>query len=128
MASVKSSVEASRDRRSPTDPPRVNVLSFLLWAACMGLGYSCLARGDLDAAGPVLERATNVSREANLALLRPQATRFLGGAYLLAGRIDEGVALVHAAAQEVESRQLLMQHAAVLALLGEACLCADRLD
>src|SRR5207245_1758441 len=48
--------------------------------------------------------------------------------YLLAGRIDEGVALVRAAADEVESRQLLMQHAAVLALLGEAYIFADRVD
>jgi tetratricopeptide (TPR) repeat protein len=101
---------------------------YTLVAACMGLGYSCLVRGDLDTAGPVLERATKVSREADLTLLRPQATRFLGGAYLLAGRIDEGVALVQAAAQEVESRQLLMQQAAVLTLLGEAYLCADRGD
>jgi len=46
----------------------------------------------------------------------------------LAGRIDEGLALVRAAAEEVESKQLLMQHAAVLALLGEACLVADRVD
>jgi tetratricopeptide (TPR) repeat protein len=60
--------------------------------------------------------------------LRPQATRLLGGAYLLAGRIDEGVALVRAAADEVASRRLLMQEAAVLGLLGEACLFADRVD
>jgi len=76
----------------------------------------------------VLERARSTAREANLTLLRPQATRFLGSAYLLAGRIDEGVALVRAAAEEVESRQLLMQQAAVLALLGEAYLFADRVD
>jgi class 3 adenylate cyclase/tetratricopeptide (TPR) repeat protein len=101
---------------------------YSLAAACIGLGYSSLVRGDLEAAGPVLERACNVAREANLTLLRPQATRLLGGAYLLAGRIDEGVGLVRAAAEEVESRQLLMQQAAVLALLGEACLFADRVD
>ena len=103
-------------------------MPYSLTAACIGLGYICLVKGDLDAAGPVLERATKVSREANLTLLRPQATRFLGRAYLLAGRIDEGVALVRAAAEEVESRQLLMQQAAVLALLGEAYLFADRVD
>jgi tetratricopeptide (TPR) repeat protein len=99
-----------------------------LAACCIGLGYVSLVRGDLDAAGPVLERACSVAREANLTLLRPQATRFLGSAYLLAGRIDEGIALVRAAAEEVESRRLLMQQAAVLALLGEACLFADRVD
>jgi tetratricopeptide (TPR) repeat protein len=76
----------------------------------------------------VLERATKISREANLTLLRPQATRLLGGVYLLAGRIDEGVALVRAAAEEVESKRLLMQQASVLALLGEACLFADCVD
>ena len=101
---------------------------YILTAACIGLGYVSLVRGDLDAAGPVLERACSVAREANLTLLRPQASRLLGGAYLLAGRIDEGVALVRAAAQEVESRRLLMQEATVLTLLGEACLFADHVD
>jgi tetratricopeptide (TPR) repeat protein len=101
---------------------------YSLTAACIGLGYICLVKGDLDAAGPVLERAYSIAREANLTLLRPQATRLLGRVYLLAGRIDEGVALVRAAANEVESRRLLMQQAAVLVLLGEACLFASRLD
>jgi tetratricopeptide (TPR) repeat protein len=101
---------------------------YCLAAACIGLGYISLVRGDLDAAGRVLERAGSVARDANLTLFRPQATRLLGGVYLLAGRIDEGVALVRAAADEVEARRLLMQHAAVLALLGEACLFADRAD
>jgi len=101
---------------------------YSLAAACIGLGYVSLVRGDLDAAGPVLERACSAAREGNLTLLRPQATRLLGGAYLLAGRIDEGVALVRTAADEVESRRLLMQQAAVLTLLGEACLFADRID
>src|SRR5262245_61239256 len=99
-----------------------------LAASYIGLGYVSLVRGDLAAAGPVLERACSVASEANLTLLRPQAARFLGGAYLLAGRIDEGIALVRAAAKEVESRQLLMQQAAMLALLGEACLCTDCVD
>jgi tetratricopeptide (TPR) repeat protein len=101
---------------------------YSLAAACIGLGYCTLVRGDLGAAGPVLERACSVAREANLALFRPQATRFLGATYLLAGRIDEGLAMVRAAAEEVESRRLLMQQAAVLALLGEGCLFADRVD
>jgi tetratricopeptide (TPR) repeat protein len=69
-----------------------------------------------------------VASESNLTLYRPQATRLLGATYLQAARIDEGVALVRAAAQEVESRRLLMQQAVVLALLGEACLFADRPD
>ncbi len=103
-------------------------MPYSLTAACLGLGYVCLIKGDLEAAGPVLERACRVAREANLTLLRPQATRLLGSCYLLAGRIEEGVALVRAAAEEVESRRLLMQEASVLALLAEACLFADRVD
>jgi tetratricopeptide (TPR) repeat protein len=101
---------------------------YSLAAACAGLGYISLVRGDLDTAGPVFERACNISREANITLYRPQCTRFMGNVYLLTGRIDEGVALVQAAADEVESRQLLVQHAASLVLLGEAYLCADRVD
>jgi tetratricopeptide (TPR) repeat protein len=76
----------------------------------------------------VLERACSVAREANLALYRPQAARLLGAVYLFAGRTDEGVALIRTAADEVESKKLLMQHAIVLAVLGEACLFAGRAD
>jgi tetratricopeptide (TPR) repeat protein len=101
---------------------------YSLTSACLGLGYVSLVRGDLDAAGRVLERTSSLAREANITLYRPQASRFLGGVYLLAGRIDEGLALVRAAAEEVETGRLLMQQAAVLALLGEACLFADRVD
>jgi len=101
---------------------------YSLTAACMGLGYIHLVRGDLEVAGPVLERACRVAVEANLALLRPQATRLLGHVYLLAGRVDEGIALVQGAADEVESRRLLMQEAAVLALLAEARARSGRID
>src|SRR5262249_38577423 len=96
--------------------------------ACIGLGYGYLVQGDVVAASRILERACSLSREANLALYRPQAARLLGAAYLCAGRIEEGVALVRSAADEVESKKLLMQHAVVLALLGEACLFAGRVD
>ena len=101
---------------------------YSLAAAFIGLGYSHLVKGDLDAASPILQRAYSVAREANLALFRPQASRFLGATYLLAGRIEEGVALVQAAADEVESKKLLMQQAIVLALLGEAAVFAGRAD
>ena len=36
MASLKGNSEGTRDRRSPTEPPRVNVISFLLLVACVG--------------------------------------------------------------------------------------------
>src|SRR5206468_4192639 len=60
---------------------------YTVTAACIGLGYVSLLRGDLDTAGHVLERACSVARDANLTLLRPQAIRLLGSARLLAGRI-----------------------------------------
>jgi tetratricopeptide (TPR) repeat protein len=101
---------------------------YTLTVACIGLGNVLVVRGEVDAAVPVLERGGRISREANLALLGPQATRLLGSAYLSAGRIDEGLALVRAAAEEVEARRLLMQHAAVLALLAEAYLVADHVE
>src|SRR5262249_22316449 len=50
-------------------------MPYSLTAACMGLGYTFFIKGDLEAAGPVLERACSAAREANLTLLRPQATR-----------------------------------------------------
>ena len=52
--------------------------------------------------------------------------RMLGAAPLAAGRVDEGASLVRAAADEVESGRLLMQQAAVLAMLAEACFAAGR--
>jgi len=97
-------------------------------AACIGLGYVALVKGDLDIARQALERACRVARDADLALLRPQANRLLGSAYLLAGRIDEGAALVQTAAEEVERRGLSMQQVAVVALFGEMCLFRDRVD
>jgi predicted ATPase/class 3 adenylate cyclase len=99
-----------------------------LAAAFIGLGYSHLVRGSLDAAGAALERASAIATEAKIALFRPQAARLLGATHLLAGRIDEGFALVRAAADEVESKKLLMQQAVVLALLGEACVFTGRAD
>ena len=101
---------------------------YSLVAACAGLGYLSLVRGDLDTAGPMFERACTISREANITLYRPQCARFLGSVYLLTGRIEEGIALVQAAADEVESRRLLMQHAAVLNVLAQAYLRVDRVD
>src|SRR5262245_48083271 len=38
MASAKSNVEASRDRRAGVDGPRINIVSVLLWTACMAAG------------------------------------------------------------------------------------------
>ncbi len=101
---------------------------YSLAAACIGLGYNCLGRGDFDAASRVLERAWKVACDANLVLFRPQAARLLGDAYLRVGRIDEGVELVRVAADEVDARRLLMQQPAVLALLSAACLFVASLD
>src|SRR5262245_58270864 len=98
---------------------------YSLTVACMMLGYLFFARGDGEAGIPVLERAYGIAREANVTLHRPQATRLLGGAYLLTGRTDEGVALVRAASDEIESRRVLMQQAAALISLGEAYLSCD---
>jgi tetratricopeptide (TPR) repeat protein len=97
-------------------------------AACLGLGYGYLVRGDLTAATPVLERSLNVAREGNVTLLRPQAARLLGCAFLRAGRIEEGAALARTAADEVEYRHLVMQQPAALAVLAEACLCFGDLE
>ena len=102
--------------------------AYTLTAAHIGLGHICVVKADLDVAIPTLERACSIARDANLTLLRPQATRLLGAAYLLAGRTAEGEALVRAAAEEVESKRLRMQQAAVLTLMGEACSLVDSLD
>src|SRR5262249_50699451 len=99
-----------------------------LTAACIGLGYICVVKGDLAVAIPTLERACTIARETHLRLLRPQATRILGCAYLLAGRVENGLALVREAAGEVESRQLRMQQVTVLNVLAEACLMGDCVD
>jgi tetratricopeptide (TPR) repeat protein len=99
--------------------------AYILTAACIGLGYICVVKGDLAVAIPTLERAYTVASEMYLRLLRPQATRILGCAHLLAGRVENGLALVREAAGEVESRQLRMQQVTVLNVLAEACLMGD---
>src|SRR5690349_18826439 len=43
-------------------------MPYSLTAACLGLGYVSLVKGDLEVAGPVLERACRVAREANITL------------------------------------------------------------
>jgi tetratricopeptide (TPR) repeat protein len=83
-----------------------------------GLGEVHRERGALVEALPVLERSVAIAREWDIRLMLAPVTSRLGAAYARAGRIDEGLALLHAASAEAEWSKL---HAsAVTRLLGEA--------
>ncbi len=65
---------------------------------------------------------------ADIPLLFPFVAAPLGAAYVLAGRVDDAVPLLEQAVRQAVSMNLLANHALRLAWLGEALLCADRLE
>ncbi len=101
---------------------------YTLVSACWGLGYLHGARGDLDAATHLLDRALTSARGAGLTRLLPQVMRALGSAYALMGRVTEGTALLEQALLLAGSIHLRVAESNSLVLLGEAHLLAGRID
>jgi regulator of protease activity HflC (stomatin/prohibitin superfamily) len=57
MASVKSITDGTKERRGPVNPPRFNVISFLLLVGCLGVGFGAAVAANQPlafAAGAVL--------------------------------------------------------------------------
>jgi tetratricopeptide (TPR) repeat protein len=96
--------------------------------ACHGISMVHLRQGDVLRAIPVLEQAMELSRDWHILIFSPRLAASLGLAYVLAGRLAAGLALVeHGVEQEMtigRPRALAL----VVAWLGEAYLLAGRLE
>ena len=97
--------------------------------AAMGwaLAYLRIARGDLDHAVRLLERGVALSCEWNLSLSVVRHTGSLGYAYVLLGRIAEGLPLLEHAVSAVETMGTRSAQSVFLVYVGEAYVLAGRL-
>jgi class 3 adenylate cyclase/tetratricopeptide (TPR) repeat protein len=92
-----------------------------------GLGLVSLRRGDLMQAIPPLERSLELCRSIQVPALLDVLAAHLGYAYVLSGRLPEGVALLEEALAD-PSVTGIANHPLFLAYLGEAHLLAGRPD
>jgi tetratricopeptide (TPR) repeat protein len=91
------------------------------------LGFVSLRRGNIVQAIPLLERAVELCRTAEVRFLFDVTAAHLGYAYALSGRLPEGVALMEEALADPEATGIT-DHPLLLAYLGEAHLLAGRRD
>jgi tetratricopeptide (TPR) repeat protein len=89
------------------------------------LGATHVARGDLELAVPLLERAIEIGRSWDLGSLYSPAPGALAYAHALSGRVDEGVAILEDARPNIASS---LGPARILFALGQVYLLAGRLD
>jgi class 3 adenylate cyclase/tetratricopeptide (TPR) repeat protein len=99
--------------------------SFIL--AYRSLGFVSLRRGEVSRAVPPLERAVKERRDAQTRTLFDITVGHLGYAYVLSGRVPEGVALIEDALADPATTGT-SNHSLLLAYLGEAHLLAGRRD
>jgi tetratricopeptide (TPR) repeat protein len=91
-----------------------------VWAH-LGVGRLYLVKGDLPRAIEVLERGLPLCEVASdLAVYFSRTAASLGGAYALAGRLDEAVPLLERADDHAASIGFAYGHALVIATLAEA--------
>jgi tetratricopeptide (TPR) repeat protein len=96
--------------------------------AWWAIGVRALRQGHLPQAIRGLERALALVQGADLRLLGPMVAAPLGAAYALAGRPADAVVLLEQAVTQAVARQYLWDQALRVVWLGEAYLCAGRLD
>ncbi|MBI2468196.1 MAG: AAA family ATPase [Candidatus Rokubacteria bacterium] len=99
-------------------------LAFACW--CMGHVY--LVKGDFGRAIHLFERGRALSLDWNLTVLSPALTRLLGHAYVLSGRVADGLPLLHEGLRAWESMGARFFRALALVQAGEASLLAGRLE
>jgi tetratricopeptide (TPR) repeat protein len=98
-----------------------------MWAY-RGMGLLSLRQGDLPRALPWLERAVGICQDAELPVYFPRMAADLGAAYTLAGRLDDAVALLTQAMEQVTVTERLFLQALCRLPLAEAQALAGRLD
>ena len=93
--------------------------------ACLGAGRLHLVKGDVAPAIEVLERGLPLCEAGgDLEVYFSRTAASLGGAYALAGRLDDAVRLLERADRHAESLGFAYGHALVIATLAEAKLLA----
>jgi class 3 adenylate cyclase/tetratricopeptide (TPR) repeat protein len=92
-------------------------------AASWGPGHLYRLRGDISHAVRLLERALSLCRDWDIRVLSGTTAGHLGFAYVLSGRVVEGLALLSEGQESEKQYQTL-----IIVHMGEACLLARRVD
>jgi ATP/maltotriose-dependent transcriptional regulator MalT len=95
-----------------------------LASANVGLGLTCLIRGDLATAVPTLERGVGLYRSLHHRV--PAALSFLASAYALTGRVDESLPLFEQSLDMAAAMKFLPCNSVWIVWAGEACLLGNR--
>jgi len=102
--------------------------SWPLNLAWWSLGYVHGIRGEVDAAIRLLERCLTLARDGNVAFFGAMVAWFLGRTYVLAGRGDEGLALLRAGRCDMEAMGLSPYHTAAVIDEADALALGGRLE
>ena len=94
----------------------------------MGSVWCICARGTVQRAIPVLERAMGLCQDWHIPLFVPRQAAALGLAYALDGRVAAGLALVEHGVEQAVARGRPRSLASLVACLSEAYLLAGRLE
>jgi tetratricopeptide (TPR) repeat protein len=117
MAHAEEALRLAREVEQPAS---------LIWAY-RSLGFVSLRQGAIPEAIPPLERAVELCRVAQMRWLFDVTAAHLGYAYVLSGRLPEGVSLMEEALADPEATGTT-NHPLLLAYLGEAHLLSGRRD
>jgi tetratricopeptide (TPR) repeat protein len=101
---------------------------YSLFHALWGTGALFLRQGNLHRAIIAFERSRWICQITNLILMYNFTIPHLGFAYVLDGRVKEGLPLIEEAVQQTEALGMMFCHTISLTLLSEAFLLSGRVD
>ena len=96
--------------------------------AYYGIGLLALRQGDIPRALPLLERAVGSCQEADRPGIFPAVAAALGAAYILGGRITDGLPLLTQVLEQVSAMDIVGVQALYGLVLGEAPMLAGHLE
>jgi class 3 adenylate cyclase/tetratricopeptide (TPR) repeat protein len=99
-----------------------------LMVAAWGIGLLFLRQGALHRTLPLLERAVDICRDADLPSYFPVIAASLGAAYTLGGRVADAVSLLTQAIEQSTATETVVFQAFCCLSLGEAQVLAGRLE
>jgi class 3 adenylate cyclase/tetratricopeptide (TPR) repeat protein len=88
--------------------------------ASVGAGVAHLIKGESEEAIAVLEPGLRLCEGGSFPLWFPEIARALGGAFVLTGRLADGLPLLDEAVRQAAAMQLLFGHSRRIADLGDA--------